>query len=175
MSITAHARPGIARTGHSRRLRPHHFFRHEQEQSPVLFVSPAEQLAELRQRPGILAVIAPHYGARRPSLWEIGQFGRLLTIVKKLVQRDLKGASEFFQCFNGWHGMAIFDARDIATKQARPLFNFTLREFLLLPHKSQSVTDNHDWWNLQGWNTRQSITRRLTNNQDRTREAYIRR
>ena len=82
-------------------------------------------------------------------LGKIGQLGRFVAIVKKLVQGNLEGAREFFQRFHGRHGVPVFDARDIAAEQAGPLFNFALREFLLFPQNSQSVADNHGWLNLR--------------------------
>ena len=40
--------------------------------------------------------------------------------------------------------MTILDAGDIASEQARALFNVTLGEFLFLTQFAEAITNNHD-------------------------------
>lgn len=45
------------------------------------------------------------------------QLGWFLAIVKKLIERNLQGARQFLQRFDRGNRMAVFYARDVATKQ----------------------------------------------------------
>jgi hypothetical protein len=68
---------------------------------------------------------------------------RLFTVVEELIKRAFEGASQLLQSLDGRNGVAIFDARDITTKEASALLDIALGEFLLFAQSAKPVTDNH--------------------------------
>jgi hypothetical protein len=109
-----------------------HLLSHEQNKLPVLFIGLAQETTKLTQETSILPRAAPCDIIRRPALWEIRHLGRLLAVIKKLVHGDFQGSGHFLQRFDGRNGVAVFNAGDVAAKQARALFDFALGESLRL-------------------------------------------
>jgi hypothetical protein len=57
--------------------------------------------------------------------------------------RDFKSACKLLYGFNCGNGVPVFNARNVAAKQACALFQVTLGEFLCLAHFAEAVADNH--------------------------------
>ena len=86
-------------------------------------------MSQLAHEPQVFAGAAPGIGSRfSPSGWNI-LLGRLVSIVKKLIERHFQGACQFFQRFDGRDGMAVLDAREVAAQQAGSFLDITLGEF----------------------------------------------
>ena len=62
---------------------------------------------------------------------------------EKLVERDFQGTGEFFQSFDGRNGAAIFQAREVAAKQAGAFLDIALREVLRLAQAFEPFADDH--------------------------------
>lgn len=90
--------------------------------------SPCSAFHEFVQVHPVFAGATPGDFVRGFSLEQIRKFWRLLAIVEQLVQRNLKCPRQFLECFNGWNGVAIFDAGDIATKESRSFLYVSLGE-----------------------------------------------
>jgi len=69
--------------------------------------------------------------------------GRLLTVVKELIERHFEGARQLFERFNGGNSVTIFDARNVATKKTSTLLDVTLGEFFVFAQCTKAITDNH--------------------------------
>ena len=65
-----------------------HLLSDKQNDLPILFVGFAQQAAKLAQKLRIFAWATPSDLVGRLALWKIQQFGRLLTIVEKLINRN---------------------------------------------------------------------------------------
>ena len=76
-------------------------------------------------------------------LGRFGQLRRFLAVVEELIKWAFESTRQLFQRFDGRNCMAIFDARNIAPKQAGTLLDVTLGEFLFLAQSAKPVTDNH--------------------------------
>jgi hypothetical protein len=114
------------------------------QEARALFVINAAQIAaELVQRTSILAAAAPDNVISRAALWQIRQLRRLLAVIEELLHRNFQCPGHFLERFNSRYGVSVFHARDVATKQARPLLNVPLRKLLRIPQLSQPVADNH--------------------------------
>jgi len=59
-------------------------------------------------------------------LWELRQRREFVAIVEELVQGNFHGVRKLFKRLNGGNGMPVFDARDVAPKQARASFYIAL-------------------------------------------------
>src|SRR6266436_5115593 len=67
-----------------------------------------------------------------------------------LCQGDFEGLGEntsamghLLQHFNGWNGMPILNAGNVAAKQAAALFDVSLGEFLFFAECAKAVAYNH--------------------------------
>jgi hypothetical protein len=120
-----------------------HFLGHVQDQLAIPFLHFAQQAAKLVEKAGVFAHAAPRDVIRRLPLGEIWQNGRLLAVIKELIEWALESACQLFQCFDGRYGMAILDAGNITAKQAGTFFDVALGEFLFFAECAKSVTDNH--------------------------------
>jgi hypothetical protein len=102
---------------------------HIEKETAVTFFDAAHEPAKTAQVTGFLAVAAPRDIVGAFALRKIGQFGRLLAIVEKLVERHFHGPRQLFESFDRRNGMTVFDARDVAAKQPRALFDVALGQF----------------------------------------------
>jgi hypothetical protein len=55
--------------------------------------------------------------------------------------------------------MTIFDARNVAPKQARAFFDITLRKFLLFAERAETIT-YYDVWIISNGRARRKLDRR---------------
>ena len=120
-----------------------HFLSHIKQQAPVALVDAAEEPAKHGQKTCFFARTSPGDLLCRPPLGQIGELGRLFTIVKQLIERDFQGAGHLFERLDGRDSVAIFDARDITAKKPGTLLDIALGEFFFLAQSAQTITDNH--------------------------------
>src|SRR5262249_6432904 len=92
------------------------FLGHVENQLAVLFVGLAQQAAKFVEVACLFAGAAPRNVVTRLALRQIRQLRRLFAVVKQLIEWDLECTRQLFQRFNGGDGVAIFDARDVATE-----------------------------------------------------------
>ena len=93
-----------------------HFLGHIQNQLAIFLVGLAQQAAKLVEETRFFAAAAPGNVVRRLALGKVGQLRRFFTVVEELIKWALESASQLFQSLDGWDGVAIFDAGDIATE-----------------------------------------------------------
>jgi hypothetical protein len=93
-----------------------HFLRHVQDEFAVFIFYLAEQTAQFVEETGFFANTPPGDIVGRFALGKIGKLGWLFSVVEELIEWALERASQFLERFNGWDGMAIFNAGDIAPK-----------------------------------------------------------
>src|SRR5579884_2145322 len=86
---------------------------------------------------------APGNLVRRLPLGQILQLGGFLVIIEQQIERNFQGPCQLFQRFDGWHGVPVLDAGDIAPEQPGPLFDFTLREPFGFAQSTETLADNH--------------------------------
>src|SRR6266566_3806083 len=120
-----------------------HFLGHIENELAVTFFHFAQQAAKLVEKACIFTDAAPGDVVRRLALGEIRQLRRFLTVIKELIEWALESASEFFQRLDGRDSMTIFDARNVATKEAGTFLDVALGEFLFFAECAKTVTNNH--------------------------------
>jgi|ERR1700740_2719930 hypothetical protein len=106
---------------------PDHFLGYKCQELPVTFTDLLQKLAEVAEEPSVLAGTAPREIQALFVEGEIGELGRFLTIIEELIERNFQSARHFFQRFNGWNSVAVFDARNIAAEQSGALLDISLR------------------------------------------------
>ncbi len=120
-----------------------HLLRHVQNELAVPFFHFAQQAAKLVEKACIFSDAAPRDVIRRLPLGQIRQLRRLLAVIKELIEWALERARELFQRLDGRYCVAIFNAGNVTTKQARSLFDVALGEFLFFAECAKTVTNNH--------------------------------
>jgi hypothetical protein len=120
-----------------------HFLSHVKQETPVVFFNTTHQPAKLGEKTGFLPDAAPDNIVGAFALRKVGECGRLFSVIEQLIERDFQSAGYFFKRFNGRNRMAIFDARDIATKQSCALFDVPLGKLFFLAQGAEAITDNH--------------------------------
>ena len=90
-----------------------HFLSHVQEELAVAFVHFAKQPPELVQKTSFLSAGSKRDLVRGLAPEQVGKLRGFFAVVKELIERDLEGAGHLFERFDGWNGMAIFDARNV--------------------------------------------------------------
>src|SRR5260370_5525920 len=85
-----------------------HFLGHVEDELAIPFLHFAQQAAKLVEKACIFTGASPGDVVRRLTLWKIRQLRRFLTVIKKLIERALKSASECFQRFGGRDTIARF-------------------------------------------------------------------
>jgi hypothetical protein len=126
-----------------RSLARRHLLSHVKQETPVVFFNSTHQPAKLGEKTSFLPGAAPDNIVGAFALRKIGQSGRFFTVIKELIEWDFQSAGYFLKRFNGGNGMAIFDARDIATEQACALFDVPLGKLFILAQGAEAITDNH--------------------------------
>ena len=120
------------------------FLGHVEQETAVAVVNLREKALDLLEKPRVLVrcVLGSQFvgGA---AMGQVRQFRRLVPLVEKSVERDLEGCRKSLQSFEGRHGMAILDARDVTAEQPRPFLNIPLRKVFLFPQLTQSESDDH--------------------------------
>ncbi len=120
-----------------------HLLGHVQDELAISFFHLAQQAAKLVEKACIFADAAPGDVIRRLPLGEIRQLRRFLTVIKELIEWALESASQLFQRLDGRDSMTIFDARNVATKEAGTFLDVALGEFLFFAQCAKTVTNNH--------------------------------
>jgi hypothetical protein len=120
-----------------------HFLSHVKQEPAIVILDATQEPAKLAQKTGFFSCAAPNDFVGVFALRKVGKLGRFFTVIEELVERDFQGASQFLECFNGRNGMAIFNARDIATEQSGALFDVPLGKLFVLAQNAKSVADNH--------------------------------
>ena len=133
----------VPKEKNNRRSAVGHFLGHVEDQLAIPFIQLAQQAAKPVEKAGVFPRAAPGDIVRRLPLGEVGELRRFFTVVEELIERDLESAGQFLERFNGWDSVAIFNAGDVATKEAGPLLDVTLGEFLVLTQSAEAVTYNH--------------------------------
>src|SRR5260370_35824166 len=103
----------------------------------------AQQAAKIVEKACIFTDAAPGDVVRRFTLGKIRQLRRFLTVIKEVIEWALESASELFQRFDGWDGMTILNAGNVATKQSRSLFDGALGEVLFFAECAKAVANKH--------------------------------
>lgn len=117
---------------------------HLEKEPAVGLVDSAEKTAELLDVFGILAGAAPERFVRRLPNAKLAGSERPGPVVEKLVNGDFESFGPFFKRFNSGNGVSILDAREIRALQARAVFDFALRQFLLFAESAEAFADNHE-------------------------------
>src|SRR5882672_5659680 len=91
----------------------------------------------------LFARTSPSNLIRTLPFQKVRQVWRFIALIKRLVKRYFKSPRQFLQSLDGRNRVAIFDARNVATKQPSSLLDVSLREFLFFSHLSQSISNNH--------------------------------
>src|SRR6266700_2729123 len=120
-----------------------HFLGHVENELAIPFFHFAQQAAKLVEKACIFTDAAPGDVVRRLPLREIRQLRRFLTVIKELIEWALESASQLFQSLDGRDSMTIFDARNVATKEAGTFLDVALGEFLFFAECAKTVTNNH--------------------------------
>ena len=125
------------------RLAVGHFLGHVKDEFAVPILHFAQQAAKLAKKACIFTDAAPGDVIRRLPLGEIRQLRRFLTVIKELLEWALESASQLFQRLDGRDSMTIFDARNVATKEAGTFLDVALGEFLFFAECAKAVANNH--------------------------------
>jgi hypothetical protein len=120
-----------------------HLLRHEKNEFPVRLVGFAQNLAKLVEVFGALSSTPPREVVGRFPLEKVWQSGWFLAVVEELIKRAFEGSGHFFERFDGWDGVPVLNARDIATKQAGTLLDVALGELFRLAHFAEAVANYH--------------------------------
>ena len=120
-----------------------HFLSHVKQETPVAFFNATHQPAKLAQKTSLFPGAAPNDIVSALALREVGQNGRFFSVIEELIKRDVQSARHFLERFDGRDRMAIFHARNIATKQSGALFDVPLGKLFFLAQGAKPITDNH--------------------------------
>lgn len=92
----------------------------------------AQELAKAKQEARGIAFETPSFAGNLCSRKRRRGRGRFLSVVEDLVETNVHGARESFECVNGGDGVTVFDARNVAAAKAGALLEVRLREMLFL-------------------------------------------
>jgi len=120
-----------------------HLLSHVQQKLAVAFFNATHKSAEFVQKTSLFPGAAPNDIVSALALREVGQNGRFFSVIEELIKRDVQSARHFLECFDGRDSMAIFHARNIATKQSGALFDVPLGKLFFLAQGAKPITDNH--------------------------------
>ena len=105
-----------------------HLLGHVEKQSAVTFFNTPQQAPKTPQITRFFAGGTPRDIVRALPLGKVRQLGWFFTIVEELVERHFHRSRQLFKGFDGWHGVTILNARDVAAKKTRTLLDVTLGE-----------------------------------------------
>src|SRR5216684_4091612 len=120
-----------------------HFLSHVKDELAVTLFHFAQQAAKLVEKACVFTDAAPGDVIGRLPLGQIRQLRRFLTVIKELIEWAFESASQLFQRLDGRDSMTIFDARNVATKEAGTFLDVALGEFLFFAQCAKTVTNNH--------------------------------
>jgi hypothetical protein len=131
------------RIGNPLDLADGHLLSHVKQEPTVAFFNATHKPAKLVQKTSLFPDAAPNDIVGAFALRKVGKHGRFFSVIEELVKRDFQSASHFLECFNGRNGMAIFHARDIASKQSSALFDVPLGKLFFLAQCAKPIADDH--------------------------------
>jgi len=120
-----------------------HLLSHVKQESTVAIFNATHEPAKLVQKTSLFPGAAPDDIVGAFALRKVGKHGRFFTVIEELVKGDFQSASHFLECFNGRNSMAIFHARDIASKQSGALFDVPLGVLFFFAQGAKPIADNH--------------------------------
>jgi len=120
-----------------------HLLSHVQQEPSVAFFDATHEPAKLVQKTSLFPGAAPNDIVSALALRKVGKHGRFFSVIEELVKRDFQSARHFLECLNGRNGMAIFHARDIASKQSGALFDVPLGKLFFFAQGAKPIADNH--------------------------------
>jgi hypothetical protein len=91
-----------------------HFLRHVKQQTAVRLLDATEQVSKATEKARIFSCVSPRIAVAVLSPWKIGDLRRFVPVVKQLVHRNFHRPRQFLKGFDGWNGVAVLDARDVA-------------------------------------------------------------
>jgi len=103
-----------------------------EDELAVVLGEAAEKLAEALEETRGVAGVAPVAVIVGGVLGDGPKFGGRIAVVKELVERNFEGAGQFFKGLDARDGVAVFDARDVATLEAGALLDVALGKVFLL-------------------------------------------
>ena len=130
-------------SGYSLDLAGGHLLSHVKQESAVAFWNTTHKPAKLGQKTGLFPDAAPNDIVGAFALRKVGEHGGFFSVIEELIKRDFQSASQFLKRFNGRNGMAIFNARDIATKQSGALFDVPLGKLFFFAQSAKPIAHNH--------------------------------
>jgi hypothetical protein len=133
----------LERVGRPLDLAGGHLLSHVKQEPAVAFFDATHQPAKLIQKTSLFPGAAPNDIVGALALRKVGKDGRFFSVIKELVKRDFQGARHFLECFDGRNGVAIFHARDIASKQSGALFDVPLGKLFFFAQGAKPIADNH--------------------------------
>jgi len=120
-----------------------HLLSHVKQEPTVAFFDATHEPAKLVQKTSLFPDAAPNDFVGAFALQKVGEHGRFFSVIEELIKRDVQSARHFLQRFNGRHGMAIFDAGDVAAEQSGALFDVPLGKLFVFAQGAKPITDNH--------------------------------
>ncbi len=120
-----------------------HLLSHVKQKLAVAFFNATHKSAEFAQKTSLFPGAAPNDIVSALALRKVGQNGRFFSVIEELIKRDLQSARHFLERFDGRDSMAIFHARNIATKQPGALFDVPLGVLFFFAQGAKPITDNH--------------------------------
>ncbi len=106
---------------------------HVEDQFPVFLRDAAEKLSQALKVTRGFSRVTPFGAIGGDAFWKGLDLGRLLAVVKKLVERDFESAGHFFERLDAGDSVAVLHTGDVTTLQAGALLDITLGEVFLLP------------------------------------------
>jgi hypothetical protein len=120
-----------------------HLLSHVKQEPAVAIFDATHEPAKLVQKTSLFPDAAPDDIVGAFALRKVGKHGRFFSVIEELIERDFQSASHFLECFDGRNRVAIFHARDIASKQSGALFDVPLGKLFFFAHGAKPIADNH--------------------------------
>jgi hypothetical protein len=120
-----------------------HLLSHVQEKTPVWLFDPRQQPAKTPQKTRFLTLAAPRDIVSRLPLRKIRQLWWFLSVVEKLIEGNFHRTRQLLQRLDRRNGMAVLDARNVATQQTCALLDVALRKFFRFSKQAKPITNYH--------------------------------
>jgi len=103
-----------------------HFLRHHQQEFSVTFTCPTQQPAEPSKRPCLAPRTAP-----AAFLYFRRRIRGLLSVVEKVIERDIHCTRYLFQRLDCWNTVAVLSARNVTAQESSALLDVSLGHLFL--------------------------------------------
>jgi hypothetical protein len=120
-----------------------HLLSNVKQESSVAIFDATHEPAKLVQKTSFFPGTSPNNIVGAFALRKVGEDGRFFSVIEELVEWDFQSARYFLERFNGRNCMAIFHARNIATKQSCALFDVPLGKLLFFAQGAKPISNNH--------------------------------